>query len=71
MTPEMQVYSNSIKFSQIAKNQQASINKSSRKLLEPLSYKKNVELFIPQTINTNHQLSNHISQTDLIHDESN
>ena len=33
MTPEMQVYSNSIKFSQIAKNQQASLNKSSRKLL--------------------------------------
>jgi PhoPQ-activated pathogenicity-related protein len=70
MTPEMQVYSNSIKFSQIAKIQQASVNKSSRKLLEPLSFKKNVELFIPQTINTN-QLSSHISRTDLMHEEAN
>ena len=70
MTPEMQVYSNSIKFSQIAKNQQTSLNKSSRKLLEPLSYKKNVELFIPQTINTQH-ISNHISQTDIAHEDAN
>jgi hypothetical protein len=70
MTPEMQVYSNSIKFSQIAKIQQANVNKSSRKLLEPLSFKKNVELFIPQTINTN-QLSSHISRTDLMHEEAN
>lgn len=70
MTPEMQVYSNSIKFSEIAKIQQANVNKSSRKLLEPLSFKKNVELFIPQTINTN-PLSSHISRTDLMHEEAN
>jgi hypothetical protein len=70
MTPEMQVYSNSIKFSQIANIQQVNVNKSSRKLLEPLSFKKNVELFIPQTINTNH-LSSHISRTDLMHEEAN
>ncbi len=50
---EIKIYSNSIKFSQIAKNQQAIVHKSSRKLLEPLSFKKNVELFIPQTVTMN------------------